>query len=54
MYLNLITTTCVDKIQRLQMVKDFYNYAIRNIQLGSDYRILIKNRNIGSNQTDDL
>ena len=54
MYLNLITTTCVDKIQRLQMVKDFYNYAIRNIQLGSDYRILIKSRNIGSNQTDDL
>ena len=49
MYLNLITTNCVDKLQRLQMVKDFYNYATRNIQLGSDYRILIKSRNIGSN-----
>ena len=51
MYLNLITTNCVDKLQRLQMVKDFYHYATRNIQLDSDYRILIKSRNIGNNQS---
>lgn len=50
MYLNLITTNCVDKLQRLQMIKDFYNYATRNINLGNDYRILIKSRNTGINQ----
>lgn len=50
MYLNLITIDCTDKVQRLQMIEDFYHYATRNIQLGSDYRILIKSRNIGNNQ----
>ena len=50
MYLTLITTNCVDKLQKLQMIKDFYNYATSNINLGNDYRILIKSRNIGTNQ----
>ena len=49
-YLNLITTSCADKLQRLQMIKDFYNYATRNINLGNDYRIHIKSRNTGINQ----
>ena len=53
MYLNLITTHCVDKLQRLQMIKEFYNYAIRNINLGNDYRILIKSRNTGINKKDE-
>ena len=53
MYLNLITTNCVDKLQRLEMIKEFYNYATRNINLGNDYRILIKSRNTGINQKND-
>ena len=53
MYLNLITTNCVDKLQRLEMIKEFYNYATRNINLGNDYRILIKSRNTGFNKKDD-
>ena len=46
MYLSLITTNCVDKLQRLEMIKEFYNYVTRNINLGDNYRILIKSRNI--------
>lgn len=46
MYLNLITTNCVDKIKKLEMIKEFFNYTTRNINLGSEYRILIKSRNI--------
>lgn len=56
MYLELITTNCVDRLQKFQMVKEFYNYATRNIDLGTEYRILIKSRNIGSSkmkQTDE-
>ncbi len=53
MYLNLITTNCVDKLQRLEMIKEFYNYATRNINLGNDYRILIKSRNTVINQKND-
>ena len=53
MYLNLITTNCVDKLQRLQMIKEFYNYATRNINLENDYRILIKSRNTGINKKGD-
>lgn len=53
MYLNLITTNCVDKLQRLEMIKEFYNYATRNINLGNDYRILIKSRNTGINKKGD-
>lgn len=52
MYLNLITTNCVDKLQRLEMIKEFYNYATRNIKLGNDYRILIKSRNTGMKKDD--
>ena len=49
MVLDLITTNCVDKLQRLEMIKEFYNYATRNINLGNDYRILIKSRNMENN-----
>lgn len=50
MYLNLITTNCVDKLKKLQMIKEFYEYTTRNINLGNSYRILIKSRNTGSKQ----
>ena len=50
MYLNLITSKNLDKMQKFQMVKEFYDYTTRNINLGSEYRILIKSRNIGTNQ----
>ena len=53
MYLNLITNNCVDKLQRLQMIKEFYNYRTRNINLGNDYRILIKSRNRVINKKGD-
>ena len=46
MYLDLITTTSKDKLEKLEKVKDFYNYSTRNINLGDEYRILIKSRNI--------
>jgi len=46
MYLNLITTNCMDKFKKLEMVKELYNYTTRNINLGDDYRIVIKNRNV--------
>lgn len=45
MYLSLITTTSKDKLEKLEKVKDFYNYSTRNITLGDEYRILIKSRN---------
>lgn len=51
MYLNIITTNCNDKLQKLQMVKQFYNYTTRNINLGVDYRIFIKSKNIRNNST---
>lgn len=47
MYLNLITTSSTDILERLEMIKEFYNYATRNITLEDDYRILIKSRNTG-------
>ena len=50
MYLDLITTDSTSKLEKLQMVKDFYNYATRNINLGDEYRILIKSRNTGKNE----
>lgn len=53
MYLNLITNNCVDKLQRLQMIREFYNYITRNINLGNDYRILIKSRNRVINKKGD-
>ncbi len=53
MYLNLITNNCVDKLQRLQMIRKFYNYTTRNINLGNDYRILIKSRNRVINKKGD-
>lgn len=53
MYLNLITNNCIDKLQRLQMIREFYNYTTRNINLGNDYRILIKSRNRVINKKGD-
>lgn len=46
MYLNLITTDNTDKLEKLQMVTDFFDYTTRNINLNDEYRILIKSRNI--------
>ena len=46
MYLDLITTNCVDKFKKLEMVKKLYDYTTRSINLGDDYRIIIRNRNI--------
>ena len=45
MYLDLITTDSTDRLEKLQMVNNFYNYATRNINLGDEYRIVIKSRN---------
>ena len=53
MYLNLITTNCMDKLKKLLMIKEFYNYATRNVNLENDYRILIKSRNTGINKKGD-
>lgn len=46
MYLNLITTNCKDKFRKLEMVKELYSYTTRNINLGNEYRIVIKNKNV--------
>ena len=48
MYLKLITTTCKDKLQMFQMVKELNDYTTRNINLGDEYRITIKSRNLGN------
>ena len=54
MYLNLITTNCMDKLKKLLMIKEFYNYATRNVNLENDYRILIKSRNTQIVKKDDF
>ena len=46
MYLNLITTDSTSKLDKLQMVSEFFDYTTRNINLKDEYRILIKSRNI--------
>lgn len=46
MYFGLITTKCEDKIEKFQMVKKLFDYTTRNINLGDNYRILIKSRNV--------
>ena len=51
MYIDLITTNSTDKLEKLQMIQDYYNYATRNITLGDEYRILIKSRNPKKNIT---
>ena len=48
MYLNLITTDCKDKMKKFQMLNQFYKYTTRNIDLGDNYRIFIKSRNVGN------
>ena len=48
MYLKLITTDCKDRLQKFQMVKELYDYTTRNINLGDEYRIVIKSRNTGN------
>lgn len=50
MYISIITTDCADKLEKLKMVKQFYDYTTRNINLGEDYRILIKSKNIRINK----
>ena len=45
MYLDLITTTNSNKIEKYQVLKNLYDYTTRNIKLNDDYRILIKSRN---------
>lgn len=44
MYIDLVTTTVKDNVQRLLMIKEFYKYAARDVSLGDDYRILIRSR----------
>ena len=44
MYLNLITSNCENKLQRFNQVREFYDYATKDITLGNDYRVLIKRR----------
>ena len=46
MYLDLITTDCMDKFKKLEMVLELYNYTTKDINLGDDYRIVIKNKNV--------
>lgn len=48
MYLKLITTDCIDRLKKFQMVKKLYVYTTRNVNLGDEYRIVIKSRNVGS------
>lgn len=48
MYLKLITSDCKDRLQKFQMVKELYDYTTRNINLGEEYRIVIKSRNTGN------
>ncbi len=50
MYLELITTNVDDKLKKLQMIKEFYNYATKGVGLGNNYRISIKSRNIESSK----
>lgn len=54
MYLNLITTNCMNKLKKLLMIKEFYNYATRNVNLENDYRILIRSRNTQIVKKDDF
>ena len=46
MFIELITTKCDDKMKKYQMLEDFYKYATRSINLGSNYMIPIESRNI--------
>ena len=50
MYLNLVTTNSADKCQKFKMVEELYNHVIRGINLGDDYRILIRSRNVKSGE----
>lgn len=44
MYINLITAQQSDKTEKLQMIKDFFRYTTRDINLGDNYRIHIKSK----------
>ena len=46
MYLDAICDNSLDKQSKLEKVQNLFNYAKRTIDLGDDYRILIKSRNI--------
>ena len=48
MYLDAICDKSFDKRMQLKKIQDLFDYAKRNVELGKDYRILIKSRNITS------
>ena len=50
MYINLITAQQSDKTEKLQMIKDFFRYTTRDINLGDNYRIHIKSKVLRPNK----
>ena len=48
MYLDAICDNSLDKPSMLNKAQNLFNYATRNVSLGSDYRIKIKSRNLNS------
>lgn len=50
MYLDAISDNSLNKEKKLDKVNKLFNFAKRNIILDSDYRILIKSRNILNNK----
>ena len=46
MYLDAICDNSLDKPSMLNKAQNLFNYATRNVSLGSDYRIKIKSRNL--------
>lgn len=45
LYLDAISANNISNQERLEKVKNLFNYAKRNIDIGKEYRILIKSRN---------
>jgi len=46
MYIELITNNCNNKFEKLQNLRTFYDYSMRNINLNNEYKISIKKRKI--------
>ena len=44
MFIELITAKCDDKLKKYQMVEEFFNYAIRGINIGKNYMIPIESK----------
>lgn len=44
MYLTLITTPPIDKLESLSMLEEFYRYTTFNVDLGTEYRIDISKK----------